>query len=159
MCLQPTQTESKPKFASAKNEMIIKTDKHLKNFHWIWTHSSNFFLYQILIIFFYFSHGSSFFFFFQISGQNIGTTTLIQNSIAPCPLRAPLVVIFVGLPCRGKSLAAHKIARHLCWKGEYAKGICCSIPSFLSLPPHLSSSSFITKFSRNPYPFVSLFVQ
>lgn len=57
-----------------------------------------------------------------IPGQNIGTTTLIQNSIAPCPLRAPLVVILVGLPCRGKSLAAHKIARHLCWKGEYAKG-------------------------------------
>lgn len=57
-----------------------------------------------------------------IPGQNIGATTLIQNSIAPCPLRAPLVVILVGLPCRGKSLAAHKIARHLCWKGEYAKG-------------------------------------
>lgn len=40
----------------------------------------------------------------------------------PCPLRAPLIVTIVGLPCRGKSLAAHKIARHLCWKGEGAKG-------------------------------------
>lgn len=42
----------------------------------------------------------------------------------PCALRAPLVVTFVGLPCRGKSLAAHKIARHLNWKGESAKGMC-----------------------------------
>lgn len=39
----------------------------------------------------------------------------------PCPLRAPLVVTFVGLPCRGKSLAAHKISRHLSWRGESAK--------------------------------------
>ncbi|XP_053697113.1 6-phosphofructo-2-kinase/fructose-2,6-bisphosphatase 1-like isoform X1 [Sabethes cyaneus] len=39
----------------------------------------------------------------------------------PCPLRAPLVVTIVGLPCRGKSLAAHKIARHLNWQGENAK--------------------------------------
>lgn len=52
------------------------------------------------------------------------TNTLpVNNVIAPCPLRAPLVVIIVGPPCRGKSLAAHKIARHLCWKGECAKGM------------------------------------
>jgi len=43
------------------------------------------------------------------------------HSATPCPLRAPLVVVIVGLPCRGKSLAAHKISRHLCWKGEFAK--------------------------------------
>lgn len=47
----------------------------------------------------------------------------IIHNVTPCPLRAPLVVTFVGLPCRGKSLAAHKIARHLCWRGESAKGM------------------------------------
>lgn len=46
----------------------------------------------------------------------------INVTTTPCPLRAPLVVTIVGLPCRGKSLAANKIARHLCWKGEKAKG-------------------------------------
>lgn len=56
-------------------------------------------------------------------GQKVDTNILPANNvIAPCPLRAPLVVIIVGPPCRGKSLAAHKIARHLCWKGECAKG-------------------------------------
>ncbi|XP_050085919.1 6-phosphofructo-2-kinase/fructose-2,6-bisphosphatase-like isoform X2 [Anopheles aquasalis] len=39
----------------------------------------------------------------------------------PCQLRAPLVVTIVGLPCRGKSLASHKVARHLSWRGESAK--------------------------------------
>ncbi|XP_031622908.1 6-phosphofructo-2-kinase/fructose-2,6-bisphosphatase-like isoform X2 [Contarinia nasturtii] len=53
--------------------------------------------------------------------NNSSLETVLNNPITPCPLRAPLVVIIVGLPCRGKSLAAHKIARHLCWKGEYAK--------------------------------------
>lgn len=59
-----------------------------------------------------------FFSCFLFTGQ---TVNAIQN-VTPCPLRAPLVVTIVGLPCRGKSLAAHKIARHLCWKGEFAKG-------------------------------------
>lgn len=54
--------------------------------------------------------------------QNLSSTITAVNNITPCPLRAPLVVIIVGLPCRGKSLAAHRIARHLCWKGEFAKG-------------------------------------
>lgn len=39
----------------------------------------------------------------------------------PCPIGAPLVVTIVGLPCRGKSLAAHKVARHLNWRGHSAK--------------------------------------
>lgn len=60
----------------------------------------------------------------QTNGHNIfgdhGTTSL-SAAVAPCALRAPLVVTIVGLPCRGKSLAAHKIARHLSWKGEMAK--------------------------------------
>lgn len=65
----------------------------------------------------------SFFFFFSSIGQNNATnmTAMIQNE-KPCPLRAPLVVTIVGLPCRGKSMAAMRIARHLSWKGEYAKG-------------------------------------
>lgn len=46
-----------------------------------------------------------------------------SQTISPCPLRAPLVVTIVGLPCRGKSMAAKRISRHLCWKGEYAKGL------------------------------------
>lgn len=29
---------------------------------------------------------------------------------------------FVGAPCYGKSLAAHKISRNLFWKGEDVKG-------------------------------------
>uniref|UniRef100_A0A182ULG0 Uncharacterized protein n=1 Tax=Anopheles melas TaxID=34690 RepID=A0A182ULG0_9DIPT len=45
-----------------------------------------------------------------------------SSTVKPCPLRAPLVVTVVGLPCRGKSLAAHKVARHLSWRGESAKG-------------------------------------
>jgi pantothenate kinase-related protein Tda10 len=40
---------------------------------------------------------------------------------SPCPLQAPLVVTIVGPTCHGKSLASHKICRHLCWKGEAAK--------------------------------------
>ncbi|XP_055589759.1 uncharacterized protein LOC129741953 [Uranotaenia lowii] len=50
---------------------------------------------------------------------------LDQNSSSapkPCPLAAPLVVTIVGLPCRGKSLASHKVARNLNWRGESAKG-------------------------------------
>lgn len=61
-------------------------------------------------------------FCFHFSEQINTGTPFSNNIIAPCPLRAPLVVIIVGLPLRGKSLAAHKIARHLCWKGERAKG-------------------------------------
>ncbi|XP_055375535.1 6-phosphofructo-2-kinase/fructose-2,6-bisphosphatase-like isoform X2 [Condylostylus longicornis] len=45
----------------------------------------------------------------------------VYPKVAPCPLRAPLVVTIVGLPCRGKSFAAHKVARLLNWKGEMAK--------------------------------------
>lgn len=44
-----------------------------------------------------------------------------NSGLKPCPLRAPLVVTTVGLPCRGKSLASHKVARHLSWRGESAK--------------------------------------
>lgn len=44
------------------------------------------------------------------------------NSIMPCQIKAPLVVTMVGLPFRGKSLAAHKISRNLFWKGEDVKG-------------------------------------
>jgi 6-phosphofructo-2-kinase len=40
---------------------------------------------------------------------------------SPCPLQAPLVVCVVGPTCHGKSLASHKICRHLNWKGEGAK--------------------------------------
>ena len=45
------------------------------------------------------------------------------SSAAPCQIKAPLVVTISGLPCRGKSLAAHKISRNLFWKGEDVKGI------------------------------------
>lgn len=58
--------------------------------------------------------------FFSLSDS--GVTGFNNHSQTPCPLRAPLVVTIVGLPCRGKSFAAHKVARHLCWKGELAKG-------------------------------------
>lgn len=60
----------------------------------------------------------------MISGQIANPVKNLSavHNIPPCPLNAPLVVTFVGLPCHGKSLAAHKIARHLCWKGEFAKG-------------------------------------
>lgn len=44
------------------------------------------------------------------------------SSAAPCQIKAPLVVTISGLPCRGKSLAAHKISRNLFWKGEDVKG-------------------------------------
>ncbi|XP_058451427.1 6-phosphofructo-2-kinase/fructose-2,6-bisphosphatase-like isoform X2 [Malaya genurostris] len=47
--------------------------------------------------------------------------TIPDPGLDPCPLRAPLVVTIVGLPCRGKSLAAHKVSRHLNWRGERAK--------------------------------------
>lgn len=50
------------------------------------------------------------------------SSTSSSSTVKPCPLRAPLVVTVVGLPCRGKSLAAHKVARHLSWRGESAKG-------------------------------------
>jgi DNA polymerase III delta prime subunit len=43
-------------------------------------------------------------------------------SSSPCQIKAPLVVTIVGPPCRGKSLAAHKISRNLFWKGENVKG-------------------------------------
>nr|XP_040239996.2 6-phosphofructo-2-kinase/fructose-2,6-bisphosphatase-like isoform X2 [Anopheles coluzzii] len=49
------------------------------------------------------------------------SSTSSSSTVKPCPLRAPLVVTVVGLPCRGKSLAAHKVARHLSWRGESAK--------------------------------------
>ncbi|XP_055684944.1 6-phosphofructo-2-kinase/fructose-2,6-bisphosphatase-like isoform X2 [Lutzomyia longipalpis] len=45
----------------------------------------------------------------------------MARSTMPCVLSAPLVVTLVGLPCRGKSFAAHRISRHLNWKGESAK--------------------------------------
>lgn len=64
-----------------------------------------------------------FLYFFLLSGQNNATNiTIMGSNTRPCPLRAPLVVTIVGLPCRGKSMAAMRIARHLSWKGEYAKG-------------------------------------
>lgn len=46
----------------------------------------------------------------------------MYSGATPCPIRAPLVVVIVGQPCRGKSLAAHKVVRQLNWKGEAAKG-------------------------------------
>lgn len=47
----------------------------------------------------------------------------MYSGATPCPIRAPLVVVVVGQPCRGKSLAAQKVARQLNWKGEQAKGM------------------------------------
>jgi len=32
------------------------------------------------------------------------------------------MVAFVGIPARGKTVAAHKLARYLNWTGEVAKG-------------------------------------
>lgn len=70
--------------------------------------------------------------FFAVCGQNYWLFSFIYLfadsltgiiAAVPCPLRAPLVVTIVGPPCRGKSLAAHKIARFLVWKGEFAKGL------------------------------------
>lgn len=34
----------------------------------------------------------------------------------------PLVVIFVGLPGRGKTVLAHKLERYLTWTNKIAKG-------------------------------------
>ena len=34
----------------------------------------------------------------------------------------PLMVAFVGIPARGKTVMAHKLARYLNWTGEVAKG-------------------------------------
>jgi signal recognition particle GTPase len=34
----------------------------------------------------------------------------------------PLLVAFVGIPARGKTVMAHKLARYLNWTGEVAKG-------------------------------------
>jgi signal recognition particle GTPase len=34
----------------------------------------------------------------------------------------PLMVAFVGIPARGKTVTAHKLARYLNWTGEVAKG-------------------------------------
>ena len=34
----------------------------------------------------------------------------------------PLMVAFVGIPARGKTVMAHKLARYLNWTGELAKG-------------------------------------
>lgn len=61
------------------------------------------------------------------NGLNEGSRTVPvaaakpNSGLKPCPLRAPLVVTTVGLPCRGKSLASHKVARHLNWRGESSK--------------------------------------
>lgn len=60
------------------------------------------------------------------NGLNEGTRPAVKPTAAelaakPCPIGAPLVVTIVGLPCRGKSLAAHKVARHLNWRGHSAK--------------------------------------
>lgn len=61
------------------------------------------------------------------NGLNKGSRTVPvaaakpNSGLKPCPLRAPLVVTTVGLPCRGKSLASHKVARHLNWRGESSK--------------------------------------
>jgi hypothetical protein len=33
-----------------------------------------------------------------------------------------LIVAFVGIPARGKTVMAHKLARYLNWTGEVAKG-------------------------------------
>lgn len=57
------------------------------------------------------------------NGLNEGPRPTVKPELAakPCPIGAPLVVTIVGLPCRGKSLAAHKVARHLNWRGHSAK--------------------------------------
>ena len=54
------------------------------------------------------------------SNSNMSSAT--NFTITPCQIKAPLVVIIVGLPFRGKSFAAHKISRNLFWKGEDVKG-------------------------------------
>ena len=55
-----------------------------------------------------------------MNGAGGGLTGTVASS-TPCLLSAPLIVTFVGLPCSGKSLAAHRVARHLCWRGELAQ--------------------------------------
>lgn len=45
-----------------------------------------------------------------------------MTTLSPCPIKAPLIVTIIGLPCRGKSFAARKISRNLFWKGEQVKG-------------------------------------
>jgi hypothetical protein len=57
------------------------------------------------------------------NGSNMnGSLSTDVSSAAPCQIKAPLVVTISGPPCRGKSLAAHKISRNLFWKGEDVKG-------------------------------------
>lgn len=36
---------------------------------------------------------------------------------------SPLLVALVGLPARGKTHVAHRLARHLNWNGESTKGM------------------------------------
>lgn len=36
---------------------------------------------------------------------------------------APLVVVLVGLPARGKTVLAHKLKQYLLWKGNFVKGM------------------------------------
>lgn len=67
------------------------------------------------------------------NGNSAMANSLASNGVAvtPCAIKAPLVVTIVGPPCRGKSLAAHKISRNLFWKGEDVKGEAFLILSFL----------------------------
>ncbi|GAB0091336.1 6-phosphofructo-2-kinase [Sergentomyia squamirostris] len=58
---------------------------------------------------------------FKESPLTVSAGHQLGRAAMPCVLSAPLVVTLVGLPCRGKSYAAHRIARHLNWKGESAK--------------------------------------
>ncbi|KAG5674337.1 hypothetical protein PVAND_004312 [Polypedilum vanderplanki] len=55
------------------------------------------------------------------NGNILNGNMAANNFVKPCQLKAPLVVTIVGLPFRGKSLAAHKISRNLFWKGEKVK--------------------------------------
>jgi hypothetical protein len=55
------------------------------------------------------------------ASNSINMSSATNFTITPCQIKAPLVVIIVGLPFRGKSFAAHKISRNLFWKGEDVK--------------------------------------
>lgn len=53
-----------------------------------------------------------------VNGMSSNMSSATNFTITPCQIKAPLVVLIVGLPFRGKSFAAHKISRNLFWKGE-----------------------------------------
>lgn len=78
------------------------------------------------------------------NGSISNGSTISGPAVTPCAIKAPIVVLIVGEPHRGKSLAAHKIARNLKWKGEAPNG-----EFFYSFLNNLNSWKFLGNFKRS----------